>query len=262
MRCSQFACLVAATVLVACSGDGPLGIVEQEPRASVAGLDHGYGRAPRVGLHDCSLVGLTYLASSADALATMPEGYRILQVDPDGNIVVIVDVTQCRSFTVRGRDVGGGAIFHEIILGGVESPDGEVVGWGFPATHTNPQVMGGFQEVGIPGRRARHLQATFDGVDGSVHIDNVPPFGPDLETSFDAVGELFVNPGGVPFVQHHTFGNGVRAMSWTFVEDTPYQFAPPHPVAFTGEFSLPVIAIMPLGFTGFTGFDLFVESVD
>lgn len=256
-------CLTPAllpVVLLGCAEDTALDPTPQPELEMELALDHGW-IPDRAVLHDCTLGGLNYLTSTSAAAASLPDGYAPVDADGDGTIVVIVDVFRCESFTVGSWTIEGGTLFHEILLDGVVAPDGERVGWGFPMTHTNPLMRRMFTGIGLPGRPAQTLSVTYDGSHGEVVVDNVPPFGPDLAAGFDTFVELFVIPAGARFVQHHAFGNGIRAMAWTFVEDTPHFAGPPVPVDVDGAFSLPVVALLPLGFVAYTGHDLIVESV-
>lgn len=233
-------------------------------------------RLARVDLHDCTTVGFPYRSAVEAAAASLPDGYAPVDPEGDGEVVVLVDIFGCESFSVGTSTFPGGTMMHERLLDGVVAPDGSYVGWGYPATHTSPHMRRAFERIGIPSRPARDMYAAYDGSYAEASVDNVPAFGPDVEVSFETTQELVTFPAGAAFVQHHAFparpvksraagGRGrpadVLAMQWVFTEDVTYYAGAVTSIDVEGAFSLPVVATLPFPGVAITNYDTAVESV-
>jgi hypothetical protein len=229
----------------------------------------------KIELQNCSLVRISYSAWAEDAAEVLPEGYTPAGADAEGKIYVLVDITQCENIRVNDRfDVGGGTLYHEILPFGVINPDGDRIGWGFPATHTNPKARAAFRRAGMPCWPAKELIAKveIDLVDGTVVgeavTDNLRPFGPDLYATFDGPAEYRSTwpAGAIGPPQHHFFRGRVTALTWAAVDDVDFYFGPPPDIEYEGNFALPVIEFQvfpPFGdkLDCFSGHSLIVEGV-
>lgn len=229
----------------------------------------------KIELQNCSLVRLSYSAWADDALEELPEGYTPAGADSEGKIYVLVDITQCENFRINDKfDIGGGTLFHEILPFGVINPVGELIGWGFPTTHTNPLARAAFQRAGMPCHPAGELAAEVEidlesgTVVGGAVADNLRPFGPDLYATFYGPAEYRATwpAGAVGSPQHHFFRDRVTALTWAAVDDVDFYFGPAPTIEYEGNFSLPVIEFQvfpPFGnkLDCFSGHSLVLEGI-
>jgi hypothetical protein len=206
----------------------------------------------KIELQNCSLVRLSYLAPAEAAMALLPDGYEPAPppFTPEGTVYVFADLTQCENIRIGDEfDVGGGTLYHEILVGGVFTPEGEIVQWGFPATHTNPLAREALQKVGMPCRPARDLwievNLVGDTVSGGVLTDNLKPFGPDIFSTYEGPSEYWSTwPAGAKGgAQYHAWGGGVTKLTWSNVgeNDVDFYLGPVPDVDWEGDFVLPVL---------------------
>jgi hypothetical protein len=88
------------------------------------------------------------------------------------------------------------------------------------------------------------LDFATESVSGGVYTDNLPPFGPDIFSSFEGPVEYRTTwPAGVVgSVQYHAWGGGVTGLTWANVgEDVDFYLGPVPVVEWEGDFVLPVV---------------------
>jgi hypothetical protein len=215
-------------------------------------------------LQNCSIVALDYLASTEDAMAYLHDGYTLADPSlgglvPEGMVAVLVHIIQCENYRIGDDfDTGPGTLYHEILLGGVLSPEGDYLWWSFPYTMTNPLAREAMQHAGAKARPARDLwtEVELDVAAGTAsavaYVDNLKPFGPDLVSTFEGP----VTPASIwvadeLLAEYTAFGSGVRGVTWSAVEDAQWYTVEDVPLTeVEGDFSLPVLqmhAFAPFG---------------